>query len=116
MKQLIFTMIAVCMIALCGCSSDAANNLGATDDDGGVYSSNIYWEGYGINSGYDEEAKQSMDDMQDMGDDMKNDMQDMGDDMKDSMQDMGQDMQNIVDGGMNNSSMSRDMQQTIPMQ
>lgn len=64
---------------LTGCGS-TANHLGGAADDGDVYGSNIYWDGYGINAGRDTVE----DDKSKLGQDMENMTEDMKEMVKDN--------------------------------
>lgn len=52
-KQTVAILAAAMVFTFAGCGKNSANNLGGTTkvnpDD--VYGSNIYWDGYGINTG-----------------------------------------------------------------
>lgn len=93
MRKQVFIALccAVCMFSG-GCGSKTANNLGDTiDGNDDVYGSNIYWDGYGINTGYDMNSTDrttygtTKENLDTVGDDVKQDLKDLGNDMKDAV-------------------------------
>ena len=88
-------LIALCCCAVClfsgGCGSKTANHLGNTiDANDDVYGSNIYWDGYGINTGYDMDRTTygtTKEDLDALGYDVKEDLKDLGNDMKNAVND-----------------------------
>lgn len=101
----IFYTALVCamLMALPGCGGNTANHLGATDHRDDVYGSNMYWDGYGVNHGYDMgyssygvPKSQPNKDATDIGQDLR----DVGRDIKDAVTDepWQRNMQNTPDG------------------
>ena len=86
------TACAICALALAmtGRGSNTANNLGGAADDGNdVYGSNMYWDGYGINNGYDlyrSSYGTPMEQTEPLGEGLKEDVQSLGNDVKNAVE------------------------------
>lgn len=114
MKKLqIATAVTCFTLAMTGCGANTANNLGGAADDqnGDVYGSNMYWDGYGVNNGYPldgatdrteygmakHDTKSFSEDVKDVGRDLKNGAKDIGRDVKNGADDIGRGVKDAVE-------------------
>lgn len=103
MKMLYTALVCAMLMALPGCGENTANHLGATDDHDDVYGSNMYWDGYGINNGYDmgySSYGTPKDQRNTDGHGIGQDLKDLGEDVKDAVTDQPweRNMQHTPDG------------------